>query len=90
MTKRAMKPVEAPTSVPVFFHAEEIAFLMNALRTMPLNGTADALERALPVVRGVRMKIAQAGVELGMIQRQQIIAAPPVEKKTNKDKPAAE
>lgn len=89
MAKRVAKP-QTPTSVAVLFHAEEIAFLMNALRTMPLNGTADAMERVLPVVRGVRMKIAQAGVELGMIQRQQTVAAQQVEKKTAKNTPAAE
>jgi len=89
MTKRAAKPTAAPTSVAVLFHAEEITFLMNALRTMPLQGTADVMERVLPVVRGVRMKIAQAGVELGMIQRQQAVAATPTEKKPA-DKPTAE
>lgn len=90
MAKQAAKPEAIPQSVPVFFHAEEIAFLMNALRTMPLNGTADAMERVLPVVQGVRLKIAQAGVELGMIQQQRIVAEEQPVKNTAKAKPAAE
>jgi hypothetical protein len=52
----------------VSFTADEIMFLMSALRTLPLSGTPDLLADLLPRIDTIRLKIAQAAARLGVQQ----------------------
>lgn len=91
-TKRAAKPKDKPQearSVPIFLHQQEVAFLFQALQNMPISGTPDQLAQVLTVVQGLRVKIAQAGVALGIFTQRPPDAAPePEADKPAEDKPA--
>lgn len=83
-------------SITISFAPQELQFLMQALRDLPLSGTPDSLAQVLPMIQGVRMKIASAGQALARLQGADgappEAVPPPAEKPAEKprDPPAAE
>lgn len=80
---------QGPRSVPMFLHQEEVNFLFQALQNMPISGTPDQLAQVLQVIQGLRVKVAQAGVALGMFVERPPDGAPPAPVETPPEQPAA-
>lgn len=47
-------------SVSISFTLQELQFLTQALRDMPVSGKPDALSQMLPLIQNVRLKLASA------------------------------
>ncbi len=62
-TPTRRRPDAAPPmlSISIAFTPQELQFLIQALRDLPISGTPDTLAQVLPVVQTIRMKIATAG-----------------------------
>jgi hypothetical protein len=53
-------PARATPSVSISFTPQELQFLIQTLRDLPIKGTPDSLAQALPLIQHVRMKFASA------------------------------
>lgn len=49
-----------PAELSVSFLPQELQFLVQALRDLPMQGTPDSLAQALPLIQGLRLKLATA------------------------------
>jgi len=67
MTKS--NPTDKPAEdITVKLTGVELRFLIQALRDVPLQGKPDLLAQLLPIVQGLRLKIASAAAVLGRAQ----------------------
>ena len=46
--------------IPISFTQEELQFLVEALRDLPISGTPDSLAQMLPLIQAVRLKFSAA------------------------------
>lgn len=46
--------------ITISFSPQELQFLVQALRDLPVSGTPDNLAQALPLIQGIRLKFATA------------------------------
>jgi len=81
---RKRQPAPQPIrEVSISFGPQELQFLVQALRDLPVSGTPDNLAQALPLIQNIRMKFATAlQVAVGIGQPE---TSPPAE-----DTPPAE
>ncbi len=57
--RRSPTPKPGP-SISISFNPQELQFLIQALRDMPIRGTPDSLAQSLPLIQTVRLKFASA------------------------------
>ncbi len=83
--RRRSPAAKAIPSVSISFGAQELQFLMQTLRDLPIKGTPDTLAQALPLIQTVRLKFATAFQTVAGAAPSPEAAPPPPE-----DAPAAE
>lgn len=80
--RRGRQNPKAPSSpsVSISFGMEELQFLIQTLRELPIKGTPDSLAQALPLIQTVRLKFATAAQKVAASSPlQETDAQPPAE-----------
>lgn len=66
---KAVDPGKKIGALPIT--GDECAFLIQALGQLPMKGTPETLNQVLPLVNGLRQKLMQVGLALGVFQVQE-------------------